>query len=321
MKKLKNKIKEIKQKIKQSFNGFKWYNWSIYLFFWLALISLVWSYGYVVLIVLVLGLVVFKLFTLFNNNKFIVKSQGNGIIFGNRGAGKGLLFQFKINTCKKAFCNVPYGDNTEIINIKEYIQSIGNNTILDTINNTVKVVPKIEKFEGVPVFWDDITVYAPNFLDNVLKKEYPSLPLTLAINRHLYNSYMVISVQAIDRPYKMIRELQTDFSIKALKNRGFGPIWSSIPFLRKYVCISYRYYEEQQTAKNGLLPFKGAGVINESLKPLYLGAGQATKESFEASNGVIFNSRVWLKKKAIYYDTRYFHTLFYGKKAPNNEKL
>lgn len=71
-------------------------------------------------------------------------------------------------------------------------------------------------------------------MDNQLKKFYPSLSALLPINRHLYDAHMIITTQDINRPYKLLRELQTDFAIKAIKSHGFGWLWNAIPLLRLF---------------------------------------------------------------------------------------
>lgn len=266
------------------------------------------------IVIIVVGLIL-SIISLINNKRFLRDIDGNGIIFGGRGKGKGILLQKAINNQKKAFSNVYYGKHTEIINIKEYIQSIGENTIHNTINNDIKLVKKIEKFEGINVYWDDVGVYAPNFMDHILKKYYPSLSLTLAINRHLYNANMIITSQDRERPYKILKELQTDFSIKALKSVGFGKLWNSVPILRNFIIVKYRYYEEPKTAEAGKLPFKAIGLVNEGVKHAYLTSGQATKETYEAENGKVYNGFIVMRKKKLFYDTRFFHEVFYGYKA------
>lgn len=316
-------MKRLKDLITRYIKGFKEFtvfNWAIFSLSWvlLILIMALIPKGWGVLI-LGIGLIVFILIMVLNNNRFRADTNGNGIIYGGRGKGKGLLLQKKINSYKKVFSNVPFGDNTEIINIKEYIQSIGNNTIMDAIEGTIEQVKKIEKFEGVNVFWDDLTVYAPNFMDRELKLAYPSLPLTLAINRHLYNSFMIITTQDRERPYKLLRELQTDFSVKALGTTGWGSIWSSLPLLRHFVVVKYRYYEEVRASEAGVLPFDAKGLTNRAVKHAWISAGQATKEQFEATHGKVYHGRAWIRKSEIKYDTRYFHELFFGVKSPTSE--
>lgn len=273
----------------------------------------------VILVVLGGGLLLFGIYVFFNNKKFEAQAVGNGIIFGGRGKGKGLLLNKRINTDKnkKHFCNVPYNDKTELIDVKEYIDSIIPNTTANFINGNVQVVKKVEKFEKVNIYWDDVGVYAPNFMDSDLKKFYPSLSALLPINRHLYDAYMIITTQDITRPYKLLRELQTDFAIKAIKSYGFGWFWSAIPLLRFFSTTKYIYYENNISALNGLLPFQAKGVVNETLKHGLLTAGQATKEVYEAQHGNIRYGRIFQLKKNINYDTRFFHEVVFNEKSPN----
>jgi len=312
MKKLKNN---------QYFNYLKRLeSWQRFVHFGIILFLLIINIIYPwLLIVELLGLFIFSIYALYCNNVFVKQATGNGIIFGGRGKGKGLLLNKRINTDKndKHFTNVPYNSKSEIINIKEYIDSILPNTPYHFINNEVVKVKKAEKFEGVNVYWDDVAVYAPNHMDNQLKKLYPSLPALLAINRHLYNAYMIITTQDIERPYKILRELQTDFAIKAIGSKGFSKLWNAIPFLNMISTTKYIYYENVKSAVAGKLPFKAIGAVNEGIKHGILTAGQATKEVYEAENGVIRYGRIFQLKKNIRYDTRYFHKIVYGVKAPN----
>lgn len=266
----------------------------------------------------IVALFIFMIYATFSNSKFQKQAVGNGAIVGGRGKGKGLLLNKRINTDKnkKHFTNVPYNKHSMIFNIKEYIDSILPNTINDFIKGTVKHVNKVEKFESVNVYWDDVAVYAPNHMDSQLKQYYPSLSAILPINRHLYNAYMIITVQDVDRPYKLLRELQTDFVCEAIKSSGWGYIWQSIPILNMISTTKYIYYEKTKAASNGMLPFNAKAIVNETLKHGYLTSGQATKEQYEATNGKISYGRIWQLKKNIKYDTRYFHRVVFGSKSP-----
>lgn len=305
---IKNYLKDIKEmNITQKFIYFG----SIIGYFILLL-----SYFKATIIITILITIFTLIFFTIKNNKFEKQSNGNGIIAGGRGKGKGLLLNKKINLDRndKHYCNVLYNDKTEVINIKEYIDSIAPNTTDNFINNSVEVIKKIDKFEGRNIYWDDISVYAPNYMDNQLKKYYPSLSALLPINRHLYNAYMIITVQDFNRPYKILRELQTDFGIKAIKTIGEYKhlIFNSIPILRHFIFTKYIYYENLNSAMNGLLPFDAKGIINETLKHGVLTAGQATKEAYEAANGEIRYGWIAQRKNKVNYDTRYFHQLVYN---------
>jgi len=59
-------------------------------------------------------------FILYRNSKIRKWTKGNGVIFGNRGSGKGLILNYLIRKDKtKPYSNVPYGDKTENINVGE----------------------------------------------------------------------------------------------------------------------------------------------------------------------------------------------------------
>jgi hypothetical protein len=256
----------------------------------------------------------FLLISKFKNNQLLKQAQGNGIIYGARGKGKGLLLNYIIrNDITKPFCNVEYNGAELLTNISEYFNSIAPLTIDDFILDTITPIEKNIKFEGRNVYIDDVNVYLPNWNDSQLKKKYPSLPPLLAINRHLYNAHCIITTQDRERPYKILKELQSDFSIKAVKTIGFSFIWNCIPFLRCFVITKYIYHELPKSAD--VLPFQGKALVNESIKDGYLTSGQATKSVFNSTHGIIKCGKVTQLKKNINYDTRYFHKLVFGKKA------
>lgn len=323
-KKIKNNIKQFNKDLKRGFklwakekySNFRWYNWLIYI---TIIIFFIVSFIFPLIPIIILLIVGFVYLVAFlNTSKFLKNSSGNGIIYGGRGRGKGLLTQIKAKHLKKYYSNVPMGYDFLEFEPKEYFNSIAPNTNINAIDNDINIVKKLEKFEAIPILFDDTAVYAPNFMDSTLKKVYPSMPLMLAINRHLYNHYMIITVQDRERPYKILKELQSDFSMKALKTSGFGLFWRSIPILRNYVRVKYRYYEEVKSAEAGVLPFKAKNVTGEALKHGYLTAGQATKEQFEAMHGLVYHGSAWIKKSNLKYDTRYFHQVFFNEKAPSN---
>lgn len=300
----------IKKRIKKIINYYKYIPNLIrhLLYFILVLLSI--KYPLTILIVLII-VGVTLLLSFIKNSAFMKQTKGNGIIYGAKGAGKGILLNYRIRKDKtKPFCNVPYENSELLKDIGEYLNSISPLTIHSFINNEIKTIPKIKKFEGRNVYIDDINIYAPNWADSQLKKKYPSLPPMLAINRHLYNHYLIVTTQDRERPYKIIKELQTDFSIKALKTKGFSHFWNCLPFFRNYVYTKYIYHELPKSSD--LLPFKGKGLINEGIKSIALSSGQSIKEVYKAKYGIIKYGFVFQRKKKIKYDTRYFHKVVYG---------
>lgn len=300
-------------KIKNYFKSLKSYDY-VRLSLWLIIIILCFIYGWLKWIFLI-GLFIAMIFVSFSNSRLRKRARGNGIISGLRGAGKGLILNHLIYKDKtEPYVNVPYHNKEIIKDVKEYLNSIYPLETTDFVNGGFKSVKKIDKFEGRNIYIDDVNIYMPNWEDALLKKLYPSTPPMLAINRHLYNAYMVVTTQDVQRPWKILRELQTDFIIEADKSYGFGYLWRCIPLLNSFAYTKYIYYERTQGV--GKLPFKAIGAINEGVKHGYLTSGQATKEIYEAENGKIRYGHLLQLKKHIDYDTRYFHELVYGYKAP-----
>lgn len=289
----------------------------IYFSIMVVYIFLLIKYTLITIVATLILAIIIYMYVETHNKRFVRECSGNGIIAGGRGKGKGLLLNKRINADGIHYCNVPYNDKTIVINIKEYIDSIAPNTTDNFITSSVEVVKKVDKFEGRNIYWDDIAVYAPNYMDAKLKKHYPSLSALLPINRHLYNAFMIITVQDFNRPYKILRELQIDFGIKAIKTLGSydNTIWNAIPILRNFIYTKYIYYENVDSAQKGLLPFNAKSLINETLKHGYLTAGQATKEEFEAVNGKIRYGFIMQRKSVVKYDTRYFHQVVFGETA------
>lgn len=288
------------------------------IFIYMALLI---KYTLITVIASIILAIIIYMYVETHNKRFVKECSGNGIIAGGRGKGKGLLLNKRINADGIHFCNVPYNEKTIVINIKEYIDSIAPNTTDNFITSSVEVVKKRDKFEGKNIYWDDVAVYAPNYMDAKLKKHYPSLSALLPINRHLYNAFMIITIQDFNRPYKILRELQIDFGIKAIKTVGSydSKLWNAIPILRHFIYTKYIYYENVDSAQKGLLPFNAKSIINETLKHGFLTAGQATKEEYEAINGKIKYGFVMQRKSVVRYDTRYFHKVVFGETA--NEAL
>lgn len=315
-----DKIKEfIKYAFKRLFKGFKivlqwlpiYLGWFVFIFVHLAVLFV----PYWIIILPLIYLVVFLVNKL-RIHRFYKDIKANTIVYGGRGSGKGLLFQKAIASEKKAFSNIPYGDNVEIVSPKEYFGSITPNTAQQFLEDKVTVIDKNKGWEGVPYYADDSTIFFPNYLDSILKKNYPNISLFLPIQRHLLNSYSVFNAQDINRIYIHVRELQLDGYLKALNTKGKGFVWNRMPVLRRYMRVKYRFYENVESAVGGLLPFEKLGILTKGVSPLYLTAGEATKEQYEAKNGKIRENIVWINKKIIKYDTRYYHNVFYGEKAP-----
>lgn len=241
-------------------------------------------------------------------------AKDNVIIFGGRGRGKGMLFQKLAISLRKFLSNIYYGENTIVTEPKTYYNSISPNTALNFLSGKVTAVKKHDDWEGIPYLLDDTALYFPNYNDNVLKTLYPSITLKIPVLRHLYGTYTVFNVQQIERIWKPLRELQDGGYIKALRVRGKSWFWRQLPVLRKYFIVSYRYYEMEQAALNGMLPFNRTGITNDLASKLYMSTAKALQEMYESANGKIFDGWLFVPRKKIKYDTRIYHYVFFGSK-------
>lgn len=239
--------------------------------------------------------------------------KGNTITYGGRGKGKGMLFQVAMSSEESAMCNIPYGDNVKVVSPHDFYNSISPNTALKFLKGDVVIVNKRDEYEGCPYYLDDGALYFPNYNDNAIKALYPSITLLIPVLRHLYGVYNPIQAQSIERLYKPLRELQDDGYIKALKTLGKSWLWRKLPILRKYFITKYRYYENLESALRGKLPFSRLGITNEIAQRVYMTTASAMKEQYIAENGEIYQGMVFIKRKSIKYDTRYYHLTFFGK--------
>lgn len=287
--------------------------WTVIVFVWLIWITL-----FVAMFLIPYWIIIFPLIILFvkiyikivhlNLQKYAYQ---NVIVHGGRGKGKGLIFQYLIMKEQEVLSNMPYGDNSVIVDPKKYFGSITPNTSENFLKNEITKCDKHLEWEGKPYYVDDTALYFPNYNDPILKKLYPQISLFIPIQRHLYDSYTVINAQDINRVYKILRELQTDGYIKALSTTGKGFIWNRLPVLRKYYFVKWRYHEKLESAVNNILPFEKLGLINRGSELLYTTTASAMKEQYVGVHGEIKDGFLWLKKKHISYNTRYFHDVFF----------
>lgn len=311
----------MKEKLKETIKGLlislKWIViilvWVLFIAFWF-----VWLFfPYMILVYIFLPLIII-IFQVFQSMQLRGYASANIILFGGRGDGKSLAQSWLImkdnqTNSVRPISNIDYGYN-DVIDTHLFYESINPNTARNMINNTLKIVQKIERYEGANYFWDDTNAYAPNTEDAYLKTYYKSLNLFVIIQRHLYNSYSVFNAQSLERMYKNLRELQLDGYIKALGVRGKKEhyIWNRLPIIRKYVRIKVRYYSQYESALKGRLPFEKLGILNNAVGVAYTTTPEALKMQYEAENGVIKDFAIWYKKSQIRYDSREYHKHIFG---------
>lgn len=143
----------------------------------------------------------------------------NVMVFGKKGSGKDVIFAHVIALRgEKHYSNIPYNEDTEVINLCEI--NAGDNTFEDCINGTVrKFEPRFD--ERSDIYVSDAGIFFPNTMDKLLDAHYPSMPMFLALSRHLYKNNLHTNCQAFGRPWKKIRE-QADSYIQVLDTHAHG---------------------------------------------------------------------------------------------------
>ena len=260
----------------------------------------------VILIILLIGLGIFALIILVKHlfTKARIKSafeNGNVIVSGRKGYGKDVLFNAVINWRKKAYLsNLNYGGNYNSFLIKEL--ELTPNKYDNFIKGNIEKVNKNPRFEKTDIYISDSGVYLPSQMDYLLHKTYPSLPITYALNRHLYDNGIHCNAQRIERIWKALRE-QADYFILMRKR----PL--KLPF---FLVLFTTEYDRYESARKELQP------MNNTLFNKY---SKAEKDLFKANNGFVKNGLIIVSKHSLKYDSRAFHEIIYGYKAEKKETL
>mgnify|MGYP003571305811 CR=1 FL=1 len=257
----------------------------------------------ILLIILAIGLIfgLFWAFRFYNGKKYLVKSfsDGNCIVFGLKGCGKDLIFNKVINSRNiNCYANIPYNKELCIVkDIKDF--SVNPNTFENILDNNIKLIPKLNK-ENCDFYISDGGIFLPSQYSNRLIKDYPSLPIYYALNRHLTNSNIHINSQYLGRVWDKLRE-HAAYYIMAVKTHKIG----------NYLITKYRLYDNYQSASAKIRPYKISGLITHS-------ESRANKEDFESKHGLVKNLYIIQNKNKVYYDSRYFHKAFYGTNSPDS---
>lgn len=261
--------------------------------------------GVALIIILIIAAIVLLVVII---KHFLTKSRvksafenGNVIVTGRKGYGKDILFNAVINWRKKDYhSNLNYGGNYHAFDIKDL--ELTPNTYHNFINGNIEKVNKNQAFEKADIYISDGGVYLPSQADYLLHKTYPSLPITYALNRHLYDNGIHVNAQRIERIWKALRE-QADYFILMRKR----PL--KLPFFMVLFTTEYDRYE---SAKRELQP------MNNTLFNKY---SKAEKDLFRANNGFVKNGLLIVRKSALKYDSRAFHEIIYGYKAPKEASI
>lgn len=252
-----------------------------------------------VLLTIVL-IILFAIITPFGK---IVKQfdYGSCCVTGMRGSGKDMLVSNVV-----ARRDLPYVSNVEYkysskcyefypfeydkINVNNRFE----NFVSGKVNNYIYPYP-----DGTDIYISDVGVYLPSQYCNELNKVYPSLPVFVALSRHLGLSNMHFNVQNLNRAWDKIREMSETYyycrSCKVL----FG----------KIVIQKITEYDKAQSCQDRVKPCKIS-------VPLF--ANRQTKEQIKMYREKFFNQYGKVKNHILVYvnkssyDTRHFKKVLGG---------
>lgn len=238
----------------------------------------------------------------FAANKF---EHNNTITWGKKRAGKGLFWQAVINYRFKKWKRVFYWINTnftprfkkkQLETIQKTVAdlTIAPNSYEKFISGQVVEIPRIYR-EKMDIYLDDGGNYLPSFQHKEITKLFPTMPSFLMLLGHISDSNFHVNYNgAFTRIYDKVREQADSYFYIIGSFRLFNIFY-----------IKYRYYENSNTAELGLLPYKRNGLLDFK-------ANKALRNQYYATNGLIVEKTIKLKRKHIYYDTRAYEKTLFG---------
>lgn len=254
-------------------------------------------------VAVVVALVVFAV-SQRQNRRFICSKfiSGNIIVAGKKGNGKDLLFNYVINARKsKCKSNIQYNDALCEKAGLDYLLLKDENekqlTYNDFLQGKFKTInKKIEECKDYYI--SDAGVWLPSQNQSELCKQFPSLPITYALSRHLARMNIHANTQNLNRVWDKLRE-QAD---------GYFIVRKTV----KIACFFFTkltYYDDYERALHNLRPFHANKLLSSKEK-------RALQEQYTATNGLIIDMWIVQKSKKLKYDTREFHKTIYGVPAP-----
>lgn len=231
-------------------------------------------------------LLIFVIYNLFIKLKVLSYfKNGSVIVFGKKGSGKDVLFNYVTNNSREYYSNIQYTKKPlRLIQLNEL--TIGSNDFEKLINNNVEKIDACFK-DNVDVFISDAGAHLPSQMDAYLHKKYKGMPLYYAMSRHLYKQNIHCNTQALERLWKSLRE-QADTYIKCLGfKKGF--------IISK---LKIRIYDKYSTALNDIRPLK-RNILKTETGNVHL-----------SNTGEIKEYTLYMLTSKIKYDTRYFKKIF-----------
>lgn len=224
--------------------------------------------------------------------------NGNVIVFGRKGCGKDLIFNYVIHQRNKHkepyMSNIDYGLNGNVEPLTTL--ELGNNTYENFINNEVIKQEYKPEREKVDYYISDSGIFLPSQYNTLLDKKYKSLPIYYALSRHLYDSNVHANTQALSRIWIKLRE-QADSYIHAVRTYKILGL----------LITKYTIYDKYTTAEQEIKPIN-INIFSNKLK-------KTKAEEMTAINGTISQSFIIQRKRGISYDTRHFKKVVFGEEC------
>lgn len=224
---------------------------------------------------------------------------GSVITFGVRGSGKDLLMS---NVC--AYRNKPYCSNMDYLSGNKnapvrypfdavYLK-LGGNTFANFMSGNI-IPYNYPLPDKCDYYISDGGVYFPCQENGMLNKNYPQIPLTQALLRHIGDCNFHINVQSLNRIWDKIRE-QADIYILCRSCRVSK---------RGIVTQKITVYDRYQSALDKVEPLRlRRPILGKQVK----NDNSIAKAEFKAKYGLVKKMKVSYKIKSSY-DSRRFKTI------------
>ena len=151
----------------------------------------------IILVIIVLALIfTFLYFKKTNKLLLTIFRNSSTYTFGAKGKGKDMLYQKVINLRKNEgyYSNIYYGNQYNHLNLNA--MNVDPNTVDMFINDSLKPI-KTYLLEQRDLYISDAGLYLPNYEDARLNREYKSMPLFIAVQRHILLSNTHVNSQAM----------------------------------------------------------------------------------------------------------------------------
>lgn len=223
-------------------------------------------------------------------------------VSGVKGSGKDLLTANVVARRKNDYIsNIDYTQDERYHKLKFEDINCGENTYKDFIEGKVKYY-EFPYPKGTDVYISDAGIYLPSQYCNELNKQYPYLPVYLALSRHTSRAGVHVNCQHLGRVWDKIRE-QSDLYIRCR--------WSYVLF-GKIVLQGITVYDKYESALNRIRPCKIS--VPMSMNAEAKQSARQYLDNFYNQHGSVKNHFLLYINKANY-DTHHFEgVLKNGKK-------